>query len=97
MGIFFGNEVDAQGDIIPSIASQIEGKKFLHGPIRDSDCGGCHKTHGSDHFRLLDKEYPPVFYAPFEKENYDLCFKCHPDTLVLDEKTDKLTDLNRLN
>ena len=77
---------------IPSVTSQIEGKKFLHGPIKDKDCGGCHKTHGSDHFRLLDKEYPPLFYAPFDKENYDLCFNCHPDTLVLDEKTKKLTD-----
>jgi predicted CXXCH cytochrome family protein len=81
-----------KNDSIPSITSQIEGKKFLHGPIQDKDCGGCHKTHGSDHFRLLDKEYPPSFYAPFKKENYDLCFNCHSETLVLDEKTKNLTD-----
>jgi hypothetical protein len=40
----------------------------------------------------LDKEYPSLFYAPFDKKNYDLCFNCHPDTLVLDEKTKTLTD-----
>jgi predicted CXXCH cytochrome family protein len=81
-----------QGDIIPAFTDQIEGKKFMHGPLKDKDCGGCHKTHGSDHFRLLDKEYPALFYAPFDKDNYALCFNCHSETLVLDEKTDRLTD-----
>jgi predicted CXXCH cytochrome family protein len=81
-----------EDDIIPAFTDQIEGKKFLHGPVADKDCSGCHKTHGSDYFRLLEKEYPPMFYAPFEKENYDLCFNCHEDSLVLNEKTRNLTD-----
>ena len=81
-----------QDDIIPSFTEQIEGKKFMHGPIKDKDCAGCHKTHGSDHFRMLDKEYPAMFYAPFDKENYALCFGCHEDTVVLNERTRRLTD-----
>ena len=79
-------------DIIPAFTDQIEGKKFLHGPVADKDCSGCHKTHGSDHFRMLDSEYPAMFYAAFEKENYELCFNCHEETLVLDARTRRLTD-----
>lgn len=81
-----------EGDIIPAFTDQIEGKKFKHGPVAENDCAGCHKTHGSDHFRMLDKEYPELFYAPFDKKNYELCFGCHEDTVVLNERTKRLTD-----
>jgi len=81
-----------EGDIIPAFTKQIEGKKFMHGPVEEKDCAGCHKTHGSDHFRMLENEYPASFYAPFDKKNYDLCFGCHEDTVVLNERTKKLTD-----
>ncbi|HWR59810.1 MAG TPA: cytochrome c3 family protein [Thermodesulfovibrionales bacterium] len=75
----------------------IEMKNFLaqnkvyHGPIKQGDCSGCHNTHGSDYYRILRKNFPPVFYAPFDPKNYDLCFNCHEKTLVLDAKTATLT------
>lgn len=78
--------------IIPSFAKAIEDKKSLHGPVAQQDCKGCHVAHGSEHFRLLEKEYPPQFYAPFKKDNYALCFSCHPESLVLTKSTTKLTD-----
>ena len=62
-----------------------------HGPIRDKDCTGCHKPHGSDHFRLLMEEYPREFYAPFRAENFALCFQCHDAALPRDERTTTLT------
>jgi len=65
--------------------------KDHHGPIRQGDCSSCHNTHGSDNFRILRKYFPPVFYAPFDPKNYDLCFSCHEKTLVLEEKTTTLT------
>jgi predicted CXXCH cytochrome family protein len=40
----------------------------------------------------LVKEYPPQFYAPFSRDKYDLCFSCHPDSLVLTKETTDLTD-----
>lgn len=65
--------------------------KDFHGPIRQKDCSACHNTHGSDNFRMLRKYFPPVFYAPFDPKNYELCFSCHEKTLVLDPKTTTLT------
>lgn len=79
-------------EVIPSFTAQIQDKAFMHGPVAQKDCEGCHSTHGSDHFRLLDQDYPRLFYAPFAVENYALCFNCHPDSLVLTERTADLTD-----
>lgn len=53
-----------------------------HGPIRDGECTSCHQPHAGDHFRLLVKEYPAGFYAPYSPERYDLCFTCHIPDLV---------------
>ncbi|MBI5100775.1 MAG: hypothetical protein HZB33_02900 [Nitrospirae bacterium] len=65
--------------------------KEHHGPILQGDCSSCHNTHGSDNFRILRKYYPPLFYAPFDPKNYELCFNCHERTLVQDAKTTTLT------
>lgn len=77
--------------ILPSFLDQVEGKKFLHGPVAEKSCNGCHTAHGSDHFRLLIKDYPPLFYAPYAEENYALCFSCHSKEMALTEKTQDLT------
>ena len=66
--------------------------KDHHGPIRDKDCAGCHTPHGGEHFRLLKDDYPKEFYAPFQAENFSLCFQCHDPALPRDEKTTTLTD-----
>lgn len=78
--------------VLPSFLDQVEGKKNLHGPVAEKDCSGCHTAHGSDHFRLLAKDYPPLFYAPYAEENYELCFSCHSKEVAVTERTDKLTE-----
>lgn len=78
--------------MLGAFSEEIANKKFLHGPVAQKDCKGCHNPHGSEHFKLLEKEYPPYFYSPFKKENYQLCFSCHAETLVLSEKTSDLTN-----
>lgn len=65
--------------------------KSLHGPVAEKNCSACHQIHGSDTFRLLTKEYPPEFYAPFKEESYALCFSCHEKSLVLEPRTTTLT------
>ncbi len=80
------------GETISGFAHQVEGKEFLHGPVRQRDCGACHNSHGSDHFRLLHGEYSPKFYASFDLNNFQLCFSCHPQRGVLTEETTNLTD-----
>src|SRR5512139_202407 len=75
----------------------VDMKEFLaknkdhHGPIAQGDCSGCHNTHGSDNFRILREYFPPVFYAPFDPKNYELCFSCHEKSIVLDPTTTTLT------
>jgi len=64
----------------------------LHGPIAQRNCVACHQIHGGSNFRLLAKEYPPEFYAPFREESYALCFSCHDRQLVFDARTDRLTN-----
>lgn len=78
--------------VIGSFTDQINGKKFLHGPVAQKNCKGCHISHGSKYFRLLTEEYPPQFYATFSTDNYKLCFSCHPESLVLTKQTSELTD-----
>lgn len=87
----------SKDEVLPAFTKELEGKKFLHGPVADKDCSGCHVTHGSDHFRLLAKKYPSQFYAPFAEENYALCFGCHAKSLVLTAKTKDLTDFRNGN
>jgi len=53
-------------EVLPAFIDQIKDKEYLHGPVKENDCGGCHMTHGSDHFRLLTGEYPRGFYSSFE-------------------------------
>ncbi len=77
---------------VGAFAAQIEDKLFLHGPVAEKDCEGCHTTHGSEHFRLLAMGYPSQFYSPFSKENYALCFSCHSESIVLTRETSDLTD-----
>ena len=70
----------------------LESGRSLHGPIAQRTCVPCHQIHGGSNFRLLVKSYPPEFYAPFAEESYALCFSCHERQLVLDERTDRLTN-----
>ncbi len=87
----------SKDEVLPAFTDELKDKKFLHGPVAENDCSGCHVTHGSKYFRLLAKSYPPIFYAPFLEENYELCFSCHAESLVWTAKTDNLTDFRNGN
>jgi predicted CXXCH cytochrome family protein len=76
---------------VANMKALLEDNKVHHGPIKQKDCSGCHNTHGSKNFRILREAFPPVFYAPYNQDNYKLCFMCHEKTLADDEKTTKLT------
>ncbi len=79
-------------EVLKSFSDEIDNKKFMHGPVAQKDCKGCHLAHGSDHYRLLAKNYPSEFYAPYDPDNYELCFSCHPESLARTEETRNLTD-----
>jgi predicted CXXCH cytochrome family protein len=65
-----------------NIRKELEGKKFLHGPIKTGRCTGCHDPHGSGNFRLLTGPYPETLYAPYKEGIYDFCLKCHNKSLL---------------
>jgi predicted CXXCH cytochrome family protein len=87
----------SETSVLPAFSEELKGKSFLHGPVAQRDCSGCHQTHGSDHFRLLKLAYPPEFYSPFRRENYALCFSCHPDSVVLSKRTETVTSFRNGN
>jgi predicted CXXCH cytochrome family protein len=61
---------------------QEPGARYLHGPLREGRCGGCHDPHGSGNFRLLTGPYPADFYAPYRKGAFDFCLQCHEKYLL---------------
>lgn len=82
----------ADGRTIPDMTASVSGRRFLHGPVESGDCSACHNVHGSTHDRLLRQNFPTGFYSKFDLANYALCFSCHPQDLVLSERTTSLTD-----
>jgi len=66
--------------------------KVVSGPAIERECKDCHAPNGSDYYRLLVRNYPPEFYAPFDISIYDLCFSCHNPDIVLVKETETLTE-----
>lgn len=79
------------GTMVAAIGKHIADHKFVHGPIREGDCSGCHNPHGSKNFRLLREPYPQEFYAPFDLATYTLCFQCHDGRVFTEPATTTLT------
>lgn len=84
-------EIDTPTGTITDMSAILATGKSLHGPIAKDNCSACHQIHGGNQFRMLIKEYPPEFYAPFAEENYALCFSCHEHRTILEPRTETLT------
>jgi predicted CXXCH cytochrome family protein len=65
-----------------NIKREIEGKKFLHGPLQKGNCRACHDPHGSDSMRLLKGAYPADLYVTYKEGIYGLCLSCHEKNLL---------------
>ncbi|MBM3334832.1 hypothetical protein FJY63_09240, partial [Candidatus Sumerlaeota bacterium] len=71
------------GRPVVNVQTEIDSATYRHGPIRDNTCTPCHDAHGSDNIGMLNRYFPPRFYAPFSESNYELCFYCHDREIVL--------------
>jgi predicted CXXCH cytochrome family protein len=80
------------GKALVNIANVLAQNPQWHGPVQAKDCSSCHQPHGGEHFRLLVDAYPAKFYAPYDPENYALCFNCHNDAMLTEPRTTTLTD-----
>jgi predicted CXXCH cytochrome family protein len=67
-------------------------KRFQHGPVAQGNCIACHNPHGSDNAFVLRLSFPHKFYTSYEKGKYNLCFLCHKEALVTEEKTTTVTN-----
>ena len=65
-----------------NIKKDLDGKKFLHGPIKKGQCSACHDPHGSDSFRMLRGNYPAQIYVPYKEGIYSACLSCHEKNLL---------------
>ncbi len=64
------------------VRAELDRAVHVHEPVVDASCTVCHKSHGSDNFRLLTAAYPETLYAEFTEENYALCFGCHDVEMI---------------
>jgi predicted CXXCH cytochrome family protein len=72
-------------------------KQYLHGPLQEGRCAGCHDPHGSDNFRILTGPYPADFYTPFQEGAYDFCLQCHDKYLLRFKDTSLYTSFRNGN
>ena len=77
--------------LVTSVGRLVRTSEFLHGPVREGRCDGCHAAHGSAFANLLREPYPDAFYQPFDEARYALCFRCHARDLVTRERTTTAT------
>ena len=82
----------ADGRTIANMKPELVDAKYLHGPVQAGDCSACHDVHGGTNAQLLRKPFPKSFYAPFNVDNYALCFSCHEKQIVLTPTTTSLTN-----
>jgi predicted CXXCH cytochrome family protein len=66
-------------------------KRFKHGPVLQGNCTACHRPHGSDNAYILRLSFPHNFYTHYEKGTYKLCFLCHKEAIITEEKTETVT------
>jgi len=74
------------------VAQEQKDKQYLHGPLQEGKCSGCHDPHGSDNFRILTGPYPADFYAPYKDGIYDFCLQCHERYLLRFKETTLYTE-----
>ncbi|MEI6703673.1 MAG: cytochrome c3 family protein [Deltaproteobacteria bacterium] len=65
-----------------NIKKDLDGKKFLHGPIKKGECATCHDPHCSDNFRMLRGSYPAQLYVPYKEGIYGACISCHDKNML---------------
>ena len=65
---------------------------YKHGPIQEGMCTPCHEPHAGNVAKDLKYKFEKTFYNSFDLEVYSLCFKCHKESVVLDKRTQYLTN-----
>ncbi len=72
-------------------ASAMSGRS-VHTPVKKGNCTACHDPHGSPFRKHLHKDFPEELYMSFNSDSYALCFDCHDPEMVIDARTETLTN-----
>jgi predicted CXXCH cytochrome family protein len=83
---------DDKGVALTNFKKLLEQNPVHHAPVAGKDCSACHEVHGGKNFRMLVADYPAKFYAPYDPQNYALCYGCHNDKVVSEPETTTLTN-----
>ncbi len=92
-----GKDNIGKSDGLKNIKKELEGKKHLHGPIKEEKCSVCHDPHGSANPRLLTGTYPSDFYANYKPGMYGFCLGCHEENLLRFPETTVNTEFRNGN
>lgn len=66
--------------------------KYVHAPVASGSCVACHAPHGTQIHHLLQAKVPDEMYQSFDKANFELCFRCHIDTIADSQRSDSETN-----
>jgi predicted CXXCH cytochrome family protein len=75
------------GEKIASIKDLFLSTRYWHAPAVEGQCQECHVSHTLDAQKLLFATYPMSLYSDGAEGTYRLCFKCHDDSLLLEDET----------
>lgn len=75
----------------PGIKTIMDNAVSQHEPVANGVCWDCHTPHASDYKPFLQAYYPEDFYAPYQEENFALCFGCHDKNAFEYERTSEAT------
>jgi predicted CXXCH cytochrome family protein len=81
-------KIDGYVAAVPEVSDRT---MFMHGPIADGQCSGCHAAHGGGRPQLLTHTLTRSLYQPFARAQFELCFSCHDDRVALHEQADGIT------
>jgi predicted CXXCH cytochrome family protein len=68
---------------------------FTHLPAAEDGCTACHDPHGSASPFLLVAPFPRETLTVYRAGKYDLCWKCHEETLASEKFTSSSTSFRR--
>jgi predicted CXXCH cytochrome family protein len=77
----------ANGETVVNVAAEVRAATYQHGPVRDGRCQACHLSHSSPYPDLLTARYPEGLYEEFTETAFALCFACHDERVVTEERT----------
>lgn len=66
--------------------------KSVHAPVASGACSACHAPHGTQYPHLLKAAVPDEMYQSFDKANFELCFRCHTNTIADSRRSDSETN-----